>query len=495
MAKENKDTVTKNEIVVGAISTRNSYSTYFDQNFNVDGSPSEVDLEDIFNAPQDNIENIIGYAKYCYRKYGIIMRTINITRDFAIENIKLNYPSKNKQVKNIIEKYNERIQIMQLLKDFMYELALTGNLACYDRDGKRVDIYPVNMITVVPLIKNNKQVIAYNISFDNIGTDSWDKETEKAIENAYPKEVIEAKKRGQDKAILNTDNAYFAKINSSQYESYGLSIILPAFEDLAHKSLLKETEKATSNDLINKILLIKIGDENNPPTRAAIEEYNNLFNGIKDAARVVVPYYFTAEFVEPKTTAFENDKFIEVDKDILNTLGISLSLIRGESGGNYSEGVINFTGLIKTIEGMREKCIPIIEGLYKAELKRNGMNPDLAPSVTFGDVVIDKEAKLNLVKELFVSAGLPYQVLYEEYGYDFDHIRLVREQENDENMDETFTLHSQPFQGNQDTNGSDNTQQEDEGGRPKGSSVKRNTDKTSSNDRPRTGLKNTNRRV
>ena len=40
---------------------------------------------------------------------------------------------------------------------------------------------------------------------------------------------------------------------------------------------------------------------------------------------------------------------MQIDKDILNTLGISLSLIRGESGGNYSEGVINFTGLIKTI--------------------------------------------------------------------------------------------------------------------------------------------------
>lgn len=493
MTKENKT----NEIVVGAVSTRSSYSTYFDQNFNVDGTPSEVDLEAIFNAPQDNIENIVGYAKYCYRKYGIIMRTINITRDFAIEDIKLNYPSKNKQVKNIIDEYNERIQIMQLLKDFMYELALTGNLACYDRDGKRVDIYPVNLIKVVPLIKNNKQVIAYIVPYSTISIDSWDKETQSAIENAYPLEIVEGIKKGKDKVILNTDNAYFAKINSSQYESYGLSIILPAFEDLAHKSLLKETEKATSNDLINKLLLIKIGDENNPPTRAAIEEYNNLFNGIKDAARVVVPYYFTAEFVEPQTTAFESDKYLEVDKDILNTLGISLSLIRGESGGNYSEGVINFTGLVKTIESMREKCVPIIEGLYKAELKRHGMNPDLAPKVDFGDVVIDKEAKLALVKELFSVAGMPYRVLYEEFGYDFDHIKLIREEENDENMDETFKIHAMPFQGDQGEGGSgennDNRPQGDEGGRPKESSVKRKSDKTSSNSRPRTGLKNTNR--
>lgn len=489
---------TKRDIVVGKVGVSSSYSTHFDQNFNVDGTPSEVDLESIFNAPQDNIDNIVGYAKYCYRKYGIIMRTINITRDFSATEIKLSYPSRNKEVKNIIEEYNKRIQIKQLMADFMYELSLTGNLACYDRDGKRVDIYPINKIKVVPLIKNNKQVIAYIPNNSAFSTDVWDKETQKAIENAYPKEVVEGMKKGSDKIILNTDNAYFAKINCSQYESYGISIILPAFEDLAHKSLLKETEKASSNEIINKILLIKVGDADNPPTREAIEQYNDLFNGVTNAARVVVPYYFSAEFIEPKTTAFEEDKFLEVDKDILNTLGISLSLIRGESGGNYSEGVINFSGLVRTIESMREKCIPILEGLYKAELKRHGYKESQAPSVSFGDVVIDKEAKLALVKELFSVGGLPYRVLYEEHGYDFDSIKLIREEENDEGMDEIFAVHAMPFSGNQEGNGevketNENRPESDEGGRPTKSTTKRNTDKSASNDTPRTGLKNTHR--
>lgn len=489
------------EFVVGKVGVQTSYSTHFDQNFNVDGTPSEVDLEAIFNSPQDNIENIVGYAKYCYRKHGIIMRTINITRDFSVSEIKLSYPSKNKEVKNVIEEYNKRIQIKQLLADFMYELSLTGNLACYDRDGKRVDIYPINMIKVVPLIKNNKQVIAYILPIGGTySLDVWDKDTQKAIDNAYPQEVIEAMKKGSDKVILNPNNAYFAKINSSQYESYGVSIILPAFEDLAHKSLLKEAEKASSNEIINKILLIKVGDADNPPTREAIEQYNELFNGVKNAARVVVPYYFSAEFIEPKTTAFEEEKFLEVDKDILNTLGISLSLIRGDSGGNYSEGVINFSGLVRTIESMREKCIPIIEGLYKAELKRHGLKEELAPTVSFGDVVIDKEAKLELVKELFATAGLPYRVLYEEHGYDFDSIKLIREEENDENMDEVFKIHSMPFSGNQTGEGdgevketNDNRPNSDEGGRPTKSTTKRNTDKSASNDSPRTGITKTHR--
>ena len=71
------------EMCLGAISKSSKYSTHFDQNFNLDGSPDSVTLENIFNSPQDNIDDIVGYAKYCYRKHGIITRTINIIRDFS----------------------------------------------------------------------------------------------------------------------------------------------------------------------------------------------------------------------------------------------------------------------------------------------------------------------------------------------------------------------------------------------------------------------------
>jgi hypothetical protein len=475
------------ELVLGAKSSGSAYSTHFSKNFNVDGSPSDVDLENIFNYPQDNIENIVGYAKYCYRKYGIIMRTVNIIRDFGSTGVTLNYPSKSAQVKKIIEKYNETIDVNQLVRDFIYEIALTGNLACYDRDGKRVDIYPIDMIEPVPLVIDNKQIIAYkNPLSASFNTTTYGKDIDDKIKKAYPKEIQEAITKSKEYAILDSKNAFFAKINASQYEPYGLSILVPAFEDLAHKSLLKEAEKATANDIIDKLMLIKIGDEENKPSKALIDDYTALLDNISGSVRLTVPYYVDAKYVEPETTVFANEKFLEVDKDILNTLGISLSLIRGESGGNYSEGIINFSGLIRTIESIREPISKIIEGLYKNELKRNGLKEEAAPKVRFKEVVIDKEAKLNLMKELFTTAGLPYRVLYEEHDMDFDSIKLIREQENDENIEEVFKLRAQPFQGMIGTG--------NEGGGQEKTLTERKTDKTSSNNsQPRTGLTKTNR--
>ena len=482
--------------VVGAVNEiKTSYSTHFSENFNVDGSPEGTELEDIFNNPQNNIESIVAYSKYCYRKHGIIMRVVNIIRDFGATGLRLSYPTKAPKVKEVIENFNKQIDMEQLVKDIIFELALTGNAVCYDRDGVRVDIYPIDMIKVVPLIKNNKQVVAYKMGTDEFSYDDFGEKVNKAIEGAYPPEIIEAKKRGDMYAILNEENAYFTKINASQYEPYGISVILPAFEDLSHKSLLKEAEKATANDIINKTLHVQIGDKDNKPNKTLLQEYNNLFLGKSGSIVATTPYYVEIKWIEPKTDVFGEDKFVEIDTDILNTLGVSLTLIRGEGGGNYAEGMLNFTGLVRTIEGIRHHIPCIIEDLYAKELERNGMKAQHAPTVQFDDVVIDKATKTDLLLQLFQNAGLPYQALYEGCDMNYDYIKLLREDENENNIDETFKLHSMPFQGNQSsTDGTSDATSNPNGGAPEKNTTDRKTDKTSSNNNaPRTGLNNTNR--
>lgn len=480
------------EAVVAAVQNfKTSYSTHFEENFNVDGSPSSVDLEKIFNAPQDNIKEIVGYSKYCYRKHGIIMRVVNIIRDFGASGISLSYPTKAKAVREVIDNYNKKIDIDQLVKDMIFELALTGNLVCYDRDGERVDIYPISHIQVIPLIKNNKQVIAYKTPFVTSSLNSYGKNIDDLVDKAYPKEILESRQKGNEYGILDIEKSYFSKINASQYESYGISIVLPAFEDLSHKSLLKEAEKSTANDIIEKIMLVQIGDKDNRPSENLIRQYDQIFNGIKGSVRVTAPYYVNIEWIEPATSVFGSEKFVEIDTDILNTLGVSLTLIRGEGGGNYAEGMLNFSGLTRTIESIRLQIPRIIDGLYRAELQRHGMNPDHAPTFTFKEVVIDKESKLNLVKELFTTAGLPYQVLYEEFGMNFDYIKLVREDENVNKIDETFKVRSLPFQGQAGQDGESKEQEPpDKGGAPKKTMTDRKTDKTASNNNaPRSGAK------
>lgn len=97
------------------------------------------------------------------------------------------------------------------------------------------------------------------------------------------------------------------------------------------------------------------------------------------------------------------------------------------------------------------------------------------------------------MKELFTTAGLPYQILYEESGFDFDAVKVIREQENEEKVEDIFSLRAQPFQGfgagTGSTNQEDDGKEDDEGGRPTKTMTERKTDKTQSNNKqPRTQL-------
>lgn len=431
----------------GAVAEGNVYSQYFKKNYEVNGSPKGYDLEALVKDPQGNIEDIIALAKYYYYKNGLIMRVVNIIRDFGIGMPKLNYPTKNRKAKKVIDDLNKRINIKEVLKDMLFELTLTGNCAGYNRAGKRIDIYPITKVEVSPLIIRNKPVLVYkNDMFDNDDVDITP-DLAKKLFMSYPKEVADGIRTNKEKITLNVDNTFFTKINSSRYEPYGITFLLPAFDELAHKSMLKEAEKATATGIIEKILRISVGDKDHAPDQTEINFYDNLIAGKKGSLKVTVPYFVDFKWIEPDSQVFGADKFEQVDKDLLSALGVSLTLIRGEGGGNYSEGVISIAGLIKTIDSMRETIPQIVEEWYAQELLRNGVAETHAPKVELPPVEIDNSARVEMIQWLFEHAGLPYEVLYDEYGYDFTSIKLIRESENEEKIEDIFKLREQPFQG------------------------------------------------
>jgi len=475
------DEIKNSEILEAAGTIKEvSYGKFYSSNYELNGNPKGYNLEILVKNPQENIEKIILLAKYYYHKNGMIMRVVNIIRDFGSDNLNLEYPTKDRKTKRIIENFNKRININEVTKDIIFEVALTGNCAGYNRDGKRIDIYPISRIKVSPLIINNKPVVCYKadeLLYDFNYTSYTDIPDEiiEQIKLAYPSEIADGFENNKNIVVLDTKNSFFCKVNSSRYEPYGVTFLLPAFDELAHKNVLKEAETSTANAIIEKILRISVGDKDNKPNDTAVEFYDNLINGKKGSIKATVPYYVDMKWIEPDSSIFGENKFIQVDKDLLSALGVSLTLIRGEGGGNYSDGIINVAGLIKTIENIRNSIISVIEDWYAQELIRNGINVSHCPKVSFPKINIDDNSRIELVQWLFEHAGLPYSVLYNESGYDYTSVKLLREEENEENVEDIFELRDQPFQGPAKSEG-----------QPEKSLSKRKTDKSkSNNDQPR----------
>ena len=460
-------------------SKQSTYSRYFSQKFTINGEPKGYDLQKYAQNPQDNINNLASLAKYYYISEGMIMRTVNIIRDYSVTELKLDYTKGRQKVQNIVENFLRKVDIEKFCKDFVFEMAMTGNCFCYDREGNYIDIYPLDLIEVSNVIIDGKQQVYFDNSQTEINIDS-NPEEEKLMNDAYPKEIQKGIKQGREKIPFDLDKSYFSKMNSSRYDRYGVSFLVPAFDDLSRKNLLKEAERSTASGIIDQILHIKVGDKEHTPGEKEVLFYSNLFTDKTGSVRVTTPYYVDLEWVSPDSQIFGETKFLEIDKDLLSTLGVSLTLLRGEGGGNYSEGMINITGLIRTIESIRSFLPPIIEDMIRRELQRNGINADKTPKVSFNEIIIDENARLGLVHWLFEHAGLPYRVLFEEHGYDYDYMKLERIEENKAKADEIFELRGQPFQG----------AIQDKGGRPEKNLSERKSDKNqSNNDQPRSGVK------
>ena len=463
-------------------SKQSTYSRYFSQKFTINGEPKGYDLQKYAQNPQDNINELSALAKYYYISEGMIMRTVNIIRDYSVTELHLDYDKGKGKVKAIVDNFLKKIDINKFCKDFVFEMAMTGNCFCYDRDGEYIDIYPLDLIEVSNVVINGKQ----QVYFDNSQMEfemSDNPEEAKLMAKAYPEEIQKGIRQDRAKIPFDLDKSYFSKMNSSRYDRYGVSFLVPAFDDLSRKNLLKEAERSTASGIIDQILHIKVGDKDHSPSKDEVLFYSDLFTDKTGSVRVTTPYYVGLEWISPDSQIFGETKFLEIDKDLLSTLGVSLTLLRGEGGGNYSEGMINITGLIKTIESIRSFLPPIIEDMIRRELERNGINADKTPKVSFNEIVIDENARLGLVQWLFEHAGLPYRVLFEEHGYDYDYMKLERLEENNSDDDKVFELRNQPFQGNI-------PQEEQEVGRPEKNLSERKSDKNqSNNDQPRSDVK------
>lgn len=475
---------TKDKFEFAATIDKNTaYSTYYNDNFAQSGVPKTHDLERYLNDPQGEIDGICSLSKYYYYKVGNIMRTVNIIRDFGITEVKEDYGKGSTRAKKVIDDYKYRMNIMRFLKDCLHELALTGNLVVYDRDGKYLDILPLSVIEVSDLIINGKAQLKFDHSKFNETYDFMSGADRAQLKNAYPEEVRKAQKNG-GYTDLNIENTYFIKTNCSRYEKHGVPFLLPAFPDLAQKTIMKEAEKSTAAGIIDQVFHVKVGDKENPPKRGEIEFYTELFAGNRGSIRVTTPYNVDLAWIAPEADIFGEEKFLEVDKDILSSLGVSVTLLRGDGGGNYSDGMINLTGLIKTIESIREEIPRMLEDLYRKELVHNGISEDKTPKVSFNDVEIDKTIRIQMVQWLFQSAGLPYEVLFDELGYNFEVMKDKREQENKDKVEDVFKLRQQPFQGD------GNVDTEKKNGAPEKDESERKSDKNQSNNgQPRSGMK------
>jgi hypothetical protein len=184
-------------------------------------------------------------------------------------------------------------------------------------------------------------------------------------------------------------------------------IILPIMNDLRYKQVLRRLDISVAESIINPITIFKLGKtvEGFAPTK---DQFQNLANLLKTpvATKTLVwsDLIEVEQHIVDAKEVFTTEKYKEVDIDILNGLGVSLTLINGGAGGSQGKGqgaqaFLSVRTLLERLEDGRQEFMKFLN--QELELVRKAMGWKRSPVVTWDQMNLrDEAARERIMIEL-----------------------------------------------------------------------------------------------
>lgn len=460
-----------------------------------------LDIEDLYEWQKNPIKynkSLRDLSLYWYSQKGVLSEVYDLyktlpTLDSSNQINDSNYDSYEDDNKKI-SKYDSGVKKIQI-REMLFETALMGTLMTYRR-GTKVNpfiqildpdyYYPAR-------IKNGRWEVDCDLSqfvdgtgqnktsrnrpnnFNNLKPEAIHAKDEL---NSQPKEVQEAFEAWRKGKGRNNNNNLYAldmkrtgvvKNKSRQRERYGRPVGIAAFEDLLHKDLLKLAERAVVDKVIETLLIVKLGEEGKEgyhPTEAQAKKVytsiKNVLNGAtKDKGNKLVglPYWANIEALKVDLGIFDNDKYAQIDQDILISLGVSGILNIGQ-GNNYSSGTINENIFYSKIFDILEQ---IEEEVYNVQYDQIVTKADTKFRKKFArTTTVDSNKKIEVYEKL-IDKGGAIKPLFDEIGSDFDaYIKQVDYEKTQLGINDKFKPFQTSFTMTDKTNGAPQGENPDE---------------------------------
>lgn len=258
---------------------------------------------------------------------------------------------------------------------------------------------------------------------------------DKMLSSKVRKELKDTGKVLLDPALLT-----HVKHGGTDTDVFGQSMIEPALTDLAYSRSLKMLDFVTINSLINRMLIIKIGDKdptsdyhNLAVAQARVNTFRKLITGDVGPNMMIV---WAGHDLE-KLDVGAHDALLETDgrhnlaKDGLKmALGVPDSVLLGSvEGGARGAGWLGFIALSTVAEELRMEFAQIITQLGNRIALENGFDQvDLTWEFT-QSLLADKEANSKVMVQAYDRGLLSRRSTLEELDKDYDAERIRKEEE------------------------------------------------------------------
>ncbi len=427
----------------------------------------------------EEIKNRIASCREAYENVGIIGNIIDIMVDFALEDFTIVHPSKT--IQNFYINWARDIGLVMLAEQILKSIYRDSNVPILTFRGQMPQD-KINELKRVIAAKSNKQMtntptsdlmpLGYKIldilrlekyGSELLGTTSfryvipseeidWLKNPSTPIQqqqatklsNALGPEAFELLKKGL--WYLEPDRINMLYYKKDSYRRWANPMLWRVMSDVKFKKLLRDMDISVAESVCNTLTVVKLGkvEEKLVPSPEKYTAFANLLKIPSKSKTIVWDNLIDIQAVYPPVDKIlGEEKYRQVNNDILSGCGIPEILVNGTGGGNYSAGYLSVRTLLERLETGRTVLLQWINEQMQQVADAMGFRKPAWVKMRFMSLQ-DEEVEKRMMLELADRNMLSYRTLIERFGENFD-IEVERMKEEDAlrkqvEKDSPFTL-------------------------------------------------------
>lgn len=449
------------KIASGSVKSR--YSPVAPTSIFSEYTSNQVPYTQALKTPEDPHKKI-EFAVELYHKEPIVGTVIDMMVDFSASGFEND--SDNPDIKKLYDTWSREVDLPNLVEGIFLEYYRSGNVTIYrsdksakvtvkDKNGGKSKEYnfpagytilnPMNVYIEGSLLFN-QEVVTLRLSQELIDmVQGKTGKNDKGLIEKIPDNIIRAVRSGSNLVELDPKLVSRLTRKKQPYERYASPFIERIFEPVMYKQKLRMMDMSTIEGLVNQLITVTVGNDNYPADDSDLEAIAELFQTPNKAYSVFWNHTLNVRFHKPEgIDTLTQDKYKQVNDDILSGLGISRVLIDGQ-GSNFSTAWISILSLIERLENSRKKVKKWIEDEYRRIAEENGLKT--FPTIRFNRVNLREDNYIRDVLIAMYDRGLlDEENILTETGRDYQSI--VETKKRNKKNEELFLPPVQPFQGN-----------------------------------------------
>jgi len=450
------------------VSLATASNVYMTTSYNPWVTPRKVDkMDEVIN--DRNFSKIVGSCRFFYRHDAIVSSVFNKMIDIGINT--LNYPKTDLNTNeeklvdgmiNPLQEFAENMALEYLISGLVIPEVKYGDvekdtlqefgIKRYTTLNVPVSMWvrdPATIIIESPIIDDSPsyyakipdEVVTFIQNKGMYASGVKDIELYKKLLKYYP-EFVKAVENGElTIKIENTENIIRRKVvTDSPYPTPYLTAVL---EPLKHKRNLRRMDYTIASRVITAIQVFRLGNDEYPLTDDQEDKLNDLKdqiyyrnsqnNDIERVFQLFANHTLEIEWVFPPVEALLNEeKYANVNDDIMLGLGFPRSLIVGESERSNAGNIkISSISPEKTMIHMREKILKILNNVLAETFRLNSLRGKT--KLAFDPINLTEFAEWTAaLRELYDTGNVSRTSYAKELGYNWEDELDLREEEQKE---------------------------------------------------------------